>query len=71
MSSLSEPSSAEVVLDFTDSLRSDLVGNDRFAIQNLTLVAKEATFCAQELSEALVKHIKNVCIRNITAEACH
>lgn len=56
-----ESPSNEVVLDFTDSLRSDLVGNDRFAIQNLTLVAKEATFCAQEISEALVKHIKTVC----------
>ncbi|CAK3865194.1 related to mRNA cleavage factor complex component Pcf11 [Lecanosticta acicola] len=49
--------SAEVAADFAESLR-DLQNNNRYEISNLTIIAKENTEHAQEISKALENHIK-------------
>ncbi|KAF2722022.1 hypothetical protein K431DRAFT_311992 [Polychaeton citri CBS 116435] len=55
--SFSGVSSAEVAADFADSLK-DLQGNNRYEISNLTIIAKENTEHAQDISQALINHIK-------------
>lgn len=54
--------------DFQDAL-SYLVQNDRFAINNLTLIAKESTEHAQAISRALENHIKTVSPRHPSRDA--
>ena len=61
--SLSGASSAEVADDFGDSLK-DLQANNRYEIQNLTLIAKENTEHAHAISNTLENHIKTVRIVN-------
>lgn len=51
--------SDEVALDFQDSLQ-DLQDNNRYEINNLTLIAKENTEHAQAISQVLEKHIRTV-----------
>lgn len=57
--SLSGASSAEVADDFGDSLK-DLQANNRYEINNFTLIAKENTEHAQAISKTLENHIKSV-----------
>lgn len=56
---MSGASSSEVAQDFEDSLK-DLAANNKYEIQNLTLIAKESTEHAQAISQVLEKHIKTV-----------
>jgi pre-mRNA cleavage complex 2 protein Pcf11 len=49
----------EVALDFQDALN-DLYANNRYEIENLTLVAKENTEDAEAISQTLEKHIRTV-----------
>ena len=50
---------SDVAHDFEDSLK-DLQQNNRYEISNLTLIAKESTEHAQDISKALEVHIKTV-----------
>ncbi|KAK4550576.1 hypothetical protein LTR36_000155 [Oleoguttula mirabilis] len=48
---------SDIASDFEDSLK-DLQRNDRFAIENLTNIARESTEHAQAISRVLENHIK-------------
>ncbi|RMX72128.1 hypothetical protein D0869_14933 [Hortaea werneckii] len=48
---------SDIASDFEESLR-DLQRNDRFAIENLTNIARESTEHAQSISRVLENHIK-------------
>lgn len=50
---------SEIASDFEESLK-DLQRNDRFAIENLTNIARESTEHAQAISRVLENHIKTV-----------
>lgn len=50
---------SDIASDFEDSLK-DLQRNDRFAIENLTNIARESTEHAQSISRVLETHIKKV-----------
>lgn len=57
---MSSPStSEEVAADFKDCL-ADLHDNNRWAIENLTQIARENVEHAQAISRALEEHIKKV-----------
>lgn len=49
----------EVVLDFREALE-DLQRNDQYQIENLTMIAKEATEFAQAISQEVESHIRKV-----------
>ncbi len=51
--------SDEVAADYRDALE-DLHTNDRFAIANLTMIAKENIEHAQAIARTLTLHIKKV-----------
>lgn len=55
---------SDIASDFEESLR-DLQRNDRFAIENLTNIARESTEYAQAISRVLENHIKTV------RQSCH
>lgn len=50
---------AEVAEDFRASLV-DLTNNDRYAINNFTVIARENTEYASEISDVLIEHIGKV-----------
>lgn len=52
-------SSDEVAENYRDSLEY-LITNDRYTINNLTVIAKENTEHAQAISKALEEHIRRV-----------
>ena len=54
--------SAEVAADFQDSLQ-DLQVNNRWEINNLTIIAKENTEFAQAISRVLENHIRTVSLK--------
>jgi pre-mRNA cleavage complex 2 protein Pcf11 len=49
----------EVALAFREALE-DLQSNDQYAIENLTVIAKESTEFAQAICQELETHIKKV-----------
>lgn len=49
----------EVVLSFAEALE-DLQRNDQYEIENLTMIAKEATEHAQAISQAVESHVRKV-----------
>jgi fructose-1,6-bisphosphatase/sedoheptulose 1,7-bisphosphatase-like protein len=53
------PAAVDVSEDFADALR-DLTDNNRYAISNLTMIAKEHNEHAQVISKTLDTHIKTV-----------
>jgi pre-mRNA cleavage complex 2 protein Pcf11 len=55
---MSEP--AEVADDFKADLK-DLTSNDRYAISNFTVIAKESVQHADEISKVICDHIMEVC----------
>jgi pre-mRNA cleavage complex 2 protein Pcf11 len=59
MSEGQQPSSAEVAEDYKAYLEF-LTANDRYAINNFTVIAKENTEHAEAISAVLVQHIRNV-----------
>ena len=54
-----QQASAEVAEDYKSSLEF-LVHNDRYAINNLTVIAKENTAHAEAISRVLEEHIRKV-----------
>ena len=60
--------SAEVAADFQDSLQ-DLQVNNRWEINNLTIIAKENTEFAQAISRVLENHIRTVSLKGYTKSA--
>lgn len=57
--SYSKEEDPEVAIAFREALE-DLQKNDQYAIDNLTVIAKESTEHAQALCRELETHIKNV-----------
>jgi hypothetical protein len=57
--SYSREEEPEVAIAFREALE-DLQKNDQYAIDNLTVIAKESTEHAQALCRELETHIKNV-----------
>ena len=53
------PAAAEVAEDFQASLEF-LQNNDRYAINNFTVIARENTEYASEISNVLIEHIGKV-----------
>jgi pre-mRNA cleavage complex 2 protein Pcf11 len=49
----------EVVLSFREALE-DLQRNDQYEIENLTMIAKEATEHAQAISQEVEAHVRKV-----------
>lgn len=49
----------DVVLDFREALE-ELSRNDQYQIENLTMIAKEATEFAQAISQEVETHIRKV-----------
>lgn len=63
------PAAVDVSEDFADALR-DLTENNRYAISNLTMIAKEHNEHAQVISKTLDTHIKTVRFRSISLGIC-
>jgi fructose-1,6-bisphosphatase/sedoheptulose 1,7-bisphosphatase-like protein len=59
------PAAVDVSEDFADALR-DLTENNRYAISNLTMIAKEHNEHAQVISKTLDTHIKTVRFQSIS-----
>ena len=57
-------SADEVAEDFKSSLQF-LTENDRYQINNFTVIAKEATEHAEAISNALVEHIAKVSLSSL------
>jgi pre-mRNA cleavage complex 2 protein Pcf11 len=51
----------EIVLSFREALE-DLQRNDQYEIENLTMIAKEATEHAQAISQEVETHIRKVSV---------
>jgi pre-mRNA cleavage complex 2 protein Pcf11 len=56
-----QPAAAEVAEDFKASLEW-LTNNDRYAINNFTVIARENTEFANEICNVLIEHIGKVSI---------
>ena len=61
----SEDVAANLAADFRDAME-DITTNSKYEIQNLTLIARENTEHALEISGAIMEHIKRVGHQNFS-----